>query len=183
MRVFPTPLRIPLTSLVLGLILAVAKCVPAFAQQQYVNRYDLLTAYSHLSSPSVSLQQNGFNTSFGVNLIRWLAVGADFSVFKGDGSIELAKTNVASLLAPFLGGLNPSIPFSATTHLDAKRRALDALSGAQTGTDGRAEPEGYVTNNVTNPTFAPTAQTQVVEEYGRPVRARTADLYRVKVAL
>ena len=116
MRVFPTPLRIPLTSLVLGLILAVATCVPAFAQQQYVNRYDLLTAYSHLSSPSVSLQQNGFNTSFGVNLIRWLAVGADFSVFKGNGSIELAKTNVAPILAPFLGGQNPSIPFSATTY-------------------------------------------------------------------
>jgi opacity protein-like surface antigen len=98
------------------LVLALCTCLPARAQQGYVPRYDLLTGYSHLSSPSVSLQQNGFNASFGANLLRWLAVGADFSVFKGDGSIELAKTKVASQLAPFLGGLNPSIPFSATTY-------------------------------------------------------------------
>jgi len=148
MRVFPTPLRIPLTSLVLGLILTVATCVPAFAQQQYVNRYDLLTAYSHLSSPSVSLQQNGFNTSFGVNLIRWLPVGADFSVFKGDGSIELAKTNVASLLAPFLGGLNPSIPFSATTRLDAKRRAWTRYRGRKLERTG--ERSQRVTSQITS---------------------------------
>jgi len=98
------------------LVLALCTCLPARAQQGYVPRYDLFTGYSHLSSPSVSLQQNGFNASFGGNLLRWLAVGADFSVFKGDGSIELAKTKVASQLAPFLGGLNPSIPFSATTY-------------------------------------------------------------------
>jgi hypothetical protein len=98
------------------LILTLSACLPALAQQDYVNRYDLFTGYSHLRSPSVSLQQNGFNGSFGVNVHRWLAVGADFSVFKGNGSIELAKTNVAPLLAPFLGGQNPSIPFSADTY-------------------------------------------------------------------
>jgi hypothetical protein len=98
------------------LILTLSACLPASAQQDYVNRYDLFTGYSHLSSPSVSLEQNGFNGSFGVNVLRWLAVGADFSVFKGNGSIELAKTKVAPLLAPFLGGLNPSIPFSADTY-------------------------------------------------------------------
>jgi opacity protein-like surface antigen len=110
-------LRLPFARAVLlcSLAFGLCACLPAGAQQEYVPRYDLFTGYSHLTSPSVSLQQNGFNGSFGGNLLRWLAVGADFSVFQGNGSIELAKTNVAPLLAPHLGGRNPSIPFSATT--------------------------------------------------------------------
>jgi integrase len=60
--------------------------------------------------------------------------------------------------------------------LDAKRQALDALSkGGSTG--------GYGTNNDTNLPSSPKPGPQVVEENGRPVRARTADLHRVKVAL
>jgi opacity protein-like surface antigen len=102
--------------LVATCLLGLCACRPARAQQEYVPRYDFFTGYSHLTSPSVKLEQNGFNGSFGVNLLRWLAVGADFSVFQGDGSIALANTTVAPLLAPFLGGLNPSIPFSATTY-------------------------------------------------------------------
>jgi hypothetical protein len=97
-------------------LLTLSACLPALAQQDYVNRYDLFTGYSHLSSPSVSLQQNGFNGSFGVNVLRWLALGADFSVFNGNGAIALANTNVAPTLAPFLGGQNPSFPFSADTY-------------------------------------------------------------------
>jgi hypothetical protein len=59
---------------------------------------------------------------------------------------------------------------------DAKRRALDGLSGPSlTG--------GYDTNHGTNAVLPPKPGPQVVEKYGRPVRARTADLYRVKVAL
>lgn len=103
-------------TLLCTLILALSTCVPARAQQAYVNRYDLFTGYSHLTSPSVSLQQNGFNGSFGVNVLRWLALGADFSAFKGNGSIKLSNTTIAPVLAPFLGGLNPSFPFSATTY-------------------------------------------------------------------
>ncbi len=92
-------------------------CAPLFAQQSHVNRFDLFTGYSHLSSPSVSLNQNGFNTSFGVNVKRWLAVGADFSVFGGDGSIGLADSKIAPILAPFLPpGANPEVPFGATTY-------------------------------------------------------------------
>jgi hypothetical protein len=59
--------------------------------------------------------------------------------------------------------------------LDAKRRALDALGGAG--------QEGYVTNHVTNRRHDGMADVEVIDKYGRPVRARTADLHRVKVAL
>lgn len=87
------------------------------AAQQTVNRFDLFTGYSHLSSPSVELGQNGFNTSFGVNANRWLALGADFSIFTGDGSIALKDTKIAGTLAPFLPpGANPSVPFGAKTY-------------------------------------------------------------------
>ena len=60
--------------------------------------------------------------------------------------------------------------------LDAKRKALDALSNW--GSVG-----GYGTNHGTNTPSEPKSSPQVVEENGRPVRARTADLHRVKVAL
>jgi hypothetical protein len=59
--------------------------------------------------------------------------------------------------------------------LDAKRRALDVLSG-----EGR---NGYVTNHVTNQLRRGEVNPEVIETNGRPVRARTADLHRVKVAL
>jgi integrase len=57
--------------------------------------------------------------------------------------------------------------------LEAKRKALDALSGGG----------GYGTNHVTNSVSDVLPNPQVVEKNGRPVRTRTADLYRVKVAL
>ncbi len=90
--------------------------------QQTVNRFDLFTGYSHLSAPSVSLEQNGFNSSFGVNLNRWLALGADSSIFTGNGSIVLANTKIVSTiqgLAPLLAAqgitIPSSVPFSAKT--------------------------------------------------------------------
>jgi len=60
--------------------------------------------------------------------------------------------------------------------LSAKRKALDALN-----TSGKAE--GYDTNNGTNGPARLIQRPQVIETNGRPVRARTADLHRVKVAL
>jgi hypothetical protein len=89
----------------------------AAAQQQHVNRFDWFTGYSHLSAPSAELQQNGFNTSFGINAKRWLGLGADFSVFSGDGKINIADTKVAGNIALVVppGTILPKIPFSATT--------------------------------------------------------------------
>ena len=57
--------------------------------------------------------------------------------------------------------------------LEAKRKALEALCGG----------EGYGTHYATNLVSAVPANPQPVEKDGRPVRTRTADLYRVKVAL
>lgn len=99
-------------------VIAIAGFTVPSAAQQTVNRFDLFTGYSHLSSPGVSLEQTGFNTSFGVNVKRWLALGADFSIFTGDGSIKIADTKIAGEVGPLLppGLTNPQIPFSANTY-------------------------------------------------------------------
>ena len=60
--------------------------------------------------------------------------------------------------------------------LDAKRKALDALSGGSSGS-------GYGTNHDTIAPVAPEPSPQVIEINGRPGRTRTSDLFRVKEAL
>lgn len=59
----------------------------AFAQQDYVGRYDFFTGFSYLDSPKLNLQQRGFNTQLGVNLRRWLAFGVDYSIQEGRASL------------------------------------------------------------------------------------------------
>jgi integrase len=60
--------------------------------------------------------------------------------------------------------------------LDAKRDALNGLAAR----NGRPS---YVTNRVTTSVSKTEQFPEVVEKYGRPERARTVDLHRVKVAL
>ena len=60
--------------------------------------------------------------------------------------------------------------------IDAKRKALDALSGG--GSAG-----GYGTKYDTNSQAQSTREPQVIETNGRPGRTRTSDLFRVKEAL
>jgi hypothetical protein len=62
----------------------------------------------------------------------------------------------------------------------AKGSALDGLSRTpDVSSNGQSERDGHVTNHVTYATNPPSAFSQVVEKYGRPVRTRTADLYPV----
>ncbi len=65
--------------------------LPATAQAQqaqpYVGRFDAFTGFSYMASPSANLYQRGFNGEFGVNVTRWLALGADYSILTGNTSI------------------------------------------------------------------------------------------------
>jgi hypothetical protein len=64
--------------------------------------------------------------------------------------------------------------------LAAKRAALDMLAGPRlAGSNADTEQDGEITNHVTNGTNPQNAPPHVVEKDGRPVRTRTADLYRV----
>lgn len=99
----------------------------AFAQQDYVPRFDAFTGFSYLHSPKLNLAGRGFNGEFGVNANRWLALGADFSVF-GSHSTLFPKELTPALqqaLAFQLGQLPPGtippgyvvqVPFDAATY-------------------------------------------------------------------
>jgi opacity protein-like surface antigen len=69
----------------LALVLSLSVC--AFAQQEYVGRYDVFTGFSYLDSPKLNLQQRGFNTQIGYNARRWLAFGIDYSIQDGRASL------------------------------------------------------------------------------------------------
>jgi hypothetical protein len=64
--------------------------------------------------------------------------------------------------------------------LEAKRAAIQVLSNRpqQVTSEG-----GNVTKHITRDGVREGVPGQVIEKNGRPERARTADLYRVKVAL
>jgi hypothetical protein len=71
-----------------ALLVSLSAC--AFAQQDYVGRYDFFTGFSYLRSPKLNLQQRGFNTQLGVNVRPWLAMGLDYSIQEGRASLVTA---------------------------------------------------------------------------------------------
>jgi opacity protein-like surface antigen len=70
---------------VAALLLTLSVC--AYAQQDYVGRYDVFAGFSYLDSPKLNLQQRGVNTQIGVNVRRWLAMGVDYSIQFGRASL------------------------------------------------------------------------------------------------
>jgi opacity protein-like surface antigen len=95
-------------------------CSVAFAQQDYVGRYDGFIGFSYLNTPSINLAGRGFNAEFGINKNRWLALGADYSLFVGHTSITpgMLTPGIQTQLAPLLPllGPNPGIPFDSTSY-------------------------------------------------------------------
>jgi opacity protein-like surface antigen len=95
-----------------ALLFSLSVC--AFAQQDYVGRYDVFGGFSYLASPKLNLEQRGFNTQIGYNVKRWLALGFDYSIQGGNGTLvprEL-KPSLQALLPPIPGLY---VPFNATT--------------------------------------------------------------------
>jgi opacity protein-like surface antigen len=102
--------------------------VAAFAQQEYVGRWDVYGGYSFLTTPKLNLFERGFHTQDGYNWKRWLAIGGDFSVFTGHSSIlpHMLKPALQQQLAGALGqlaaaGLLPPgyslyVPYNVTTY-------------------------------------------------------------------
>ena len=56
----------------------------ARAQQSYVSRYDVYAGFADINSPMLGLNEHGFHAQAGMNMRRWLSVGADYS--EGTGS-------------------------------------------------------------------------------------------------
>ncbi|HLI62455.1 MAG TPA: hypothetical protein VKV05_03575 [Terriglobales bacterium] len=72
------------------LLFVVLTSLTAFTQQTYVSRFDAYGGYAFFDTPSLNLLQNGFNGEFGVNVVKWLALGFDFSVFTGSNNLTPA---------------------------------------------------------------------------------------------
>lgn len=90
-----------------------------FAQQDYVSRYDLFAGFSYLNSPKLNLVERGFNTEFGVNAKRWLALGVDYSYFTGHTTLfpqdltTALQLQLATIIPP---GVAVSVPFDSITY-------------------------------------------------------------------
>lgn len=103
-------------------LLLVGTVLPVFGQQTEVNRIDIFTGYSFLRTSSIGLNQHGFNGSFGVNVNRWLGMGADFGIYKGSVKLAVKDTKLPGILAA-----------QATT--PAQAAFLAAIAGAAVDTD------------------------------------------------
>ncbi len=91
----------------------------AFAQQDYVPRYDGFAGFSYLNSPRLNLAERGFNAEFGVNVRRWVALGGDYSIFNGHSTLfpqdltTALQRQLAALVPP---GTPIAVPFDSTTY-------------------------------------------------------------------
>lgn len=103
-------------------ILVLAVCLfsaSAFAQQDYVPHYEGFAGYSYLTSPKLNLAERGFNAELGVNMNRWLTIGADYSVFTGHSTIfpqdltQALQLQLATVVPP---GVPVFLPFDSTTY-------------------------------------------------------------------
>jgi hypothetical protein len=100
-------------------LLFVLSCA-AFAQQDYVPRYEAFAGYTYFTSPAFNLVQRGYNLEFGANLNSWLTIGGDYSWFQGHSDITVSEltNSVKAQLVPLLPllGPNPVLPFDSTTY-------------------------------------------------------------------
>jgi hypothetical protein len=103
----------------LVLLFAAALVVQPASAQQYVQKWDLYGGYSELitRSPSVDLSQHGYNFTFGRNINHWLAMGLDFSDFRGNDGLSAFGGDLAAKLPASLVAQVPPImlqPLAAT---------------------------------------------------------------------
>ncbi|MBV9671133.1 MAG: hypothetical protein JOZ43_09270 [Acidobacteriales bacterium] len=59
----------------------------AFAQQDYVGKYDFYGGYAYLDSPSINLAERGLHLQAGMNPRTWYSMGFDYSYFDGNSTL------------------------------------------------------------------------------------------------
>jgi hypothetical protein len=116
--------RITRIGLLVALFVFLTQLPAAFAQQDYIGRYDLYTGFSDLNTPALhNINQVGFHLQAGINNNRWLSTGFDYSIQSGDTTLipSLASPAViAGLTELYEFGILPptyvvNLPLSATT--------------------------------------------------------------------
>jgi hypothetical protein len=102
----------------LGLVvLSLVFSMCAYAQQNYVGRYDSFVGFTYLDTPRMNLMERGFITQEGINLNRWLAFGFDFSAMKGHSFLTIGQLVPADRAAAHHYGFPDSfgVPYNSTT--------------------------------------------------------------------
>jgi hypothetical protein len=77
--------------------------IPAFAEQDYVARYDVYGGYQFLNSNTVNMFQNGFHFQAGVKPRKWYALGFDYS--RSNGMLTITPDLLTTQLQQQLGGM------------------------------------------------------------------------------
>lgn len=104
--------------LICAFLLLASVCAVA---QEYVGRYDLSSGFSYLAEPKMNLAERGVNLQGGVNVRRWLTLGADWNYFWGHSTLLPKELTIANQqkLAPLLGAFPPgtvlAVPFDSNT--------------------------------------------------------------------
>jgi hypothetical protein len=114
--------------LFVAVILFLTQLPSAFAQQDYVGRYDLYTGFSDLNTPALhNINQVGFHLQAGMNNNRWLSTGFDYSIQTGDTALITSMATPAlqqaitqeieyyQSLGLLPAGYSLNIPLHATT--------------------------------------------------------------------
>jgi integrase len=112
--------------------------------------------------------------------------GLRFHDLRHHAITELAESQASEqTIMAIAGHVSPKmLAHYSHVRLAAKRSALDSLAQSRkAGSNRHSGQGGNVTKHATNGTNSRKASLYVIEKNGRPVRTRTADLYRVKVAL
>jgi hypothetical protein len=120
--------RITRIGLLVAILVFLAQLPSAFAQQEYVGRYDLYTGFSDLYTPNINkINQVGFHLQAGSNNTRWLSTGFDYSIQSGNTSLITSMATPAlqqeitleeaelEYLGELPAGYSLNIPLHATT--------------------------------------------------------------------
>ena len=123
--------RLTRIGLFVAILVFLAQIPSAFAQQDYIGRYDLYTGFSDLYTPNLnSINQKGFHLQAGINNNKWLSTGFDYSIQTGNTSLVPGFASPAIVagitqlyelygLSEGTEGLPPTyavnVPLSATT--------------------------------------------------------------------
>jgi len=131
-------------------------------------------------NPGILCQNDECRTE--IRDVRSPLAGLRFHDLRHHAITELAESQTSDQTVMAIAGhVSPRmLAHYSHVRLAAKRTALELLSREPAQQAGsQPKPESYVTNHVINSTNPQSASAQVIEKYGRPVRTRTADLYRV----
>ena len=104
---------------ILWLLAGILFSSAALAQQEYVPRYSAFGGFTYVNTPKLGLVQRGFDLEFGVNVTRWLTLGADYSYFTGHSDIfpqDLAPSIQQQLRAVVPPGVSIFLPFESTSY-------------------------------------------------------------------